>query len=121
MQHTVHARHCGDAVSTGIILRFEATQRGGVMGLDGGTIISRNDVLRGASWRLSQADGSRSSRGGAVSEVYRDPALDDATRRAVVWSTCALSGLPLAPPLVADEAGQLFNRSAIVEHLAAAR
>lgn len=93
------------------------------MGLDGGTIISRNDVLRGSSWRLSQADGSRSSRGGAVrsSEVYRDPALDDATRRAVLWSTCALSGLPLQPPLVADDAGQLFNRVAIVEHLAAGR
>ncbi len=49
------------------------------MGLDGGTVISRSDVLRGSSWRLNQANGgSRSSRGGAVStsSAYREPALE---------------------------------------------
>jgi hypothetical protein len=36
------------------------------MGLDGGTYVTRSDVLRGASWALSTADTSRSSRGGNV-------------------------------------------------------
>jgi len=52
------------------------------MGLDGGTIISRSDVLRGSSWRLNQSNaGSRSTRGGAVStsEVYHPPSLDKQT------------------------------------------
>lgn len=52
------------------------------MGLDGGTVISRSDVLRGSSWRLNQSNaGSRSTRGGSVStsEVYREPALDRQT------------------------------------------
>jgi hypothetical protein len=39
----------------------------GKMGLDGGTKITRSDVLRGASWRLATADGSKSTRGGAIS------------------------------------------------------
>lgn len=48
------------------------------MGLDGGTYVSRSDVLRRQSWRASQADTSRSTRGGAVSTatVYQAPQLD---------------------------------------------
>jgi hypothetical protein len=38
-----------------------------LMGLDGGTQITRSDVLRGSSWRLANCDSSRSTRGGAVS------------------------------------------------------
>ena len=37
------------------------------MGLDGGTYITRSDVLRGQSWELAQADNSRSTRGGNAS------------------------------------------------------
>ena len=37
------------------------------MGLDGGTYITRSDVLRGQSWELSTADNSRSTRGGNAS------------------------------------------------------
>ena len=37
------------------------------MGLDGGTKISRSDVIRGSSWRLASTDTSRSTRGGAIS------------------------------------------------------
>ena len=53
------------------------------MGLDGGTIITRTDVLRGQSWRMAQADTSRSTRGGTVStsNVYQDPQADAQTRR----------------------------------------
>jgi hypothetical protein len=49
------------------------------MGLDGGTIITRSDVLRGSSWRLNQSNAaSRSTRGGSVSasQTYQEPTLD---------------------------------------------
>ena len=48
------------------------------MGLDGGTYITRSDVLRGASWALSTADTSRSSRGGNVQSgtVFKRRRLD---------------------------------------------
>ena len=48
------------------------------MGLDGGTYITRSDVLRGASWALSTADMSRSSRGGNVQAgtVFKRRRLD---------------------------------------------
>ncbi|WIA19792.1 hypothetical protein OEZ85_005703 [Tetradesmus obliquus] len=91
------------------------------MGLDGGTKMTRSDVLRGQSWRLSQADGSRSTRGGCVTNTYQERTLDPAMRRLILWSCCALSGLPLAVPIVADLLGQLMNRQAVLEHLLAAR
>ncbi|WIA40070.1 hypothetical protein OEZ86_013486 [Tetradesmus obliquus] len=91
------------------------------MGLDGGTKMTRSDVLRGQSWRLSQADGSRSTRGGCVTNTYQERTLDPAMRRLILWSCCALSGLPLAAPIVADLLGQLMNRQAVLEHLLAAR
>eukprot|EP00775_Hariotina_reticulata_P005899 gene5897-6140_t len=91
------------------------------MGLDGGTKITRSDVLRGQSWRMTQQDTSRSSRGGSVNQVFQEQQLDEQSRRAVLWSTCALSGLPLAAPLVADALGQLLNRQAVLEHLLAAK
>lgn len=50
------------------------------MGLDGGTYVSRTDVLRRQSWALAQADGgaNRSTRGGAVTDsaTYRPRAMD---------------------------------------------
>lgn len=69
------------------------------MGLDGGTIISRNDVLRGSCWDLNKADNSRSSRGGSVSGIYKRRKLDTRTSRWVkpshwgcrVWLMCVTS------------------------------
>ena len=48
------------------------------MGLDGGTYITRSDVLRGASWALTTGDTSRSSRGGNVQSgtVFKRRRLD---------------------------------------------
>jgi hypothetical protein len=42
------------------------------MGLDGGTIITRSDILRGSSWDVANADGgaSTSTRGGQVGDAY---------------------------------------------------
>lgn len=148
------------------------------MGLDGGTYITRTDVLRGQSWAYAQADSTRSTRGGAAgaSTVYRPRKMDQQTERwacSVVtshqqcramsvctsilpfqlrrsrgkcplrlaqsalmaacpvqshqtqagsqhldpaahrhtkWTTCALSGQPLAVPIAADWLGRLYNR-----------
>lgn len=48
------------------------------MGLDGGTKITRSDVLRGQSWRMSQRDNSHSTRGGCIntSAIYQEKKLD---------------------------------------------
>ena len=59
------------------------------MGLDGGTYITRSDVLRGASWALSTADTSRSSRGGNVQAgtVFKRRRLDPRADRCVAGDT----------------------------------
>ena len=46
------------------------------MGLDGGTYITRSDVLRGQSWELNSKEDSRSTRGGAVTGVYKRAKLN---------------------------------------------
>ncbi len=39
--------------------------------------------------------------------------------RLTKWSTCALSGEPLATPVVCDFLGQLYNKAAVLEFLLA--
>ena len=92
------------------------------MGLDGGTYVTRSDIIRRSSWAIAQADGSRSTRGGAVSgaQVYKKPRQEGRAAREVQWSSCALSGEPLSPAeAVADYLGALYNRSAVLEFLLA--
>lgn len=91
------------------------------MGLDGGTYITRSDVLRGQSWELSQADTSHSTRGGSIgaSHVHKKRRLDTHSEQVTRWTTCSLSGEPLAPPVVADFLGTLYNKSAVLEFLLA--
>jgi hypothetical protein len=91
------------------------------MGLDGGTIITRSDVLRGQSWDVAQADTSRSTRGGSVNFRTSAPRADAADERAAKWTTCALSGEELSAPVVADRLGRLYNKAAILELLLARR
>lgn len=91
------------------------------MGLDGGTIISRSDILRGQSWDVANADGgaSTSSRGGQLSagKVHTGRRrADPAERRRARWSHCALSGEPLREPIVCCGLGRLYNREALIEH-----
>ncbi len=116
------------------------------MGLDGGTVISRSDVLRGASWDVSQRDTTRSTRGGSVATGQAstsDSAVKEAERVAA-WTTCTLSGVGcawdqlmlsacqddacrpsmhagqrLSEPVVADRLGRLYNKNAVVEYLLA--
>lgn len=100
------------------------------MGLDGGTIATRSDILRGQSWRLANADGGslRSTRGGQLSAVgatssaghERHNRQQDELDR---WATCALSGAALpreqsAPSTIVGCAlGMLYLRDAVVEWL----
>ena len=59
------------------------------MGLDGGTYITRSDVLRGQSWELNKAENSRSTRGGAVTGTHKKPKLDPKLERYIF-----VEGLP---------------------------
>jgi hypothetical protein len=43
----------------------------------------------------------------------------NAIRRLVVWTTCALSGAPLVPPILADPLGRLVNKEPLLELLLA--
>lgn len=85
------------------------------MGLDGGTKITRSDVLRGQSWRLTNADTSRSTRGGSIptAELLKEQQLEKSLHREIKWTTCALSEQSLEPPIVADFLGNLYNKSAV--------
>ncbi|KAL4422990.1 hypothetical protein ABPG77_005470 [Micractinium sp. CCAP 211/92] len=89
------------------------------MGLDGGTIISRNDVLRRSCADLNNADTSRSTRGGAIRGVHKRRQLDAKTAKVTQWSTCALSGERLAAPIVACFLGRLYSKAAVLELLLA--
>ncbi|GIL72342.1 hypothetical protein Vretimale_4004 [Volvox reticuliferus] len=86
------------------------------MGLDGGTIVTRSDVLRGQSWRVAQNDTSRSTRGGNASRVPAEKA-DKSLERSIAWSTCALSSQPLRSPVVACGLGRLYNKDAVLQFL----
>ena len=98
------------------------------MGLDGGTLASRSDLLRRASWRLSAADGRRSSRGGQLGALEATAAACVESRSRVRdeadgYSTCALSGDPLPPHPAPGEVvgcglGQLYLRDNVVMFLA---
>ncbi|GFR48595.1 hypothetical protein Agub_g10499, partial [Astrephomene gubernaculifera] len=86
------------------------------MGLDGGTVVTRSDVLRGQSWRVAQNDTSRSTRGGNVTRVPTE-AVDKNIERATAWSTCSLTSQPLQPPIVACGLGRLYNKDAVLQFL----
>lgn len=74
-----------------------------------------------AGWRLA---GQEAGRGKSTllahqhilplplpSSLQGDPEQDRLAR----WTTCQLSGMPLAPPCVADELGFLFNKDAVLQ------
>ena len=81
--------------------RVSSVPRRRAMGLDGGTIISRSDILRGQSWDVANADGgaSTSSRAASSPPGRSTPVVDARIRRErrrARWSHCALSGEPCA-------------------------
>ena len=68
------------------------------MGLDGGTVISRSDVLRGASWEVNQRDCTRSTRGGSVATgPSGQNTTEQQAERVASWTTCTISGSPCVP------------------------
>ncbi|KAK3277573.1 hypothetical protein CYMTET_14428 [Cymbomonas tetramitiformis] len=91
------------------------------MGLDGGTKISRTDILRGQSWAVANSDTSRSTRGGAVQAGYlhQSKEISKKDRAEACWSACALSGAALRSPVAACWLGRLYNKEAVIEHILA--
>ena len=102
------------------------------MGLDGGTIATRTDLLRGASWRLANHDGGahRSTRGCQLSDPRAALAsvagVEGALSRQQVavdgFEACSLSGsrFPSAPTVgavVACGLGRLYLRDAVIEYI----
>lgn len=79
-QLPLHERRCqdqADACEQGEATKQKRTR----MGLDGGTYITRSDVLRGQSWELNKAENSRSTRGGAVTGTHKKAKLDPKLER----------------------------------------
>jgi hypothetical protein len=95
------------------------------MGLDGGTIASRTDILRGSSWDVANASQGRgakaSSRGGAIgtSYVHESERVERGDARACRTGACALTGETLSQDVVACELGALYNKAAMLEFLLA--
>ena len=110
----------------------DASRSDGGMGLDGGTICTRTDLLRGASWRLANHDGGahRSTRGGQLSDPRAalasvagvEGALSRQQEAVDGFEACSLSGtkFPSAPAsgaVVVCGLGRLYLRDAVVEYL----
>ena len=97
------------------------------MGLDGGTIATRSDLLRRSSWRLANHDdgAARSTRGGQLTAAgaTTDAGLEGTSSRTAAidgFSICALSGLRLPADgrdIVCCALGNLYSRNAVVEYL----
>ena len=95
------------------------------MGLDGGTKISRSDVLRGASWQLAHSDGSRSTRGGDASalcagDVRRQQAQARAAEveRKSRFTNCPITGESLSGDeeggVVCSIRGTLYSKRSVL-------
>ncbi|CAO3648306.1 unnamed protein product [Cunninghamella blakesleeana] len=66
------------------------------MGNDGGSIPRRIELVKEKQ-----------------KEVKQNPNL----QREAAWFYCALSKLPLNPPIVADRLGKLYNQDVIIEYI----
>ncbi|KAL8745341.1 MAG: hypothetical protein Q9184_007886 [Pyrenodesmia sp. 2 TL-2023] len=71
------------------------------MGNDGGSIPTRRELVREAAKDKTSTQ---------VKEVQTE-------KLEHYWSYCALSQKPLAPPIVSDSTGNLYNKDAVLEHL----
>ncbi|KAL8921887.1 MAG: hypothetical protein Q9208_005491 [Pyrenodesmia sp. 3 TL-2023] len=71
------------------------------MGNDGGSIPTRRELVREAAKDKTSTQ---------VKEVQTE-------KLEHYWSHCALSQKPLAPPIVSDSTGNLYNKDAVLEHL----
>jgi len=70
------------------------------MGLDGGTIPSRADIMRRSSWRVTETNNVKSTRGGAFGDNYifneQEKSLAQKIDEArLKWKFCTLSGQQL--------------------------
>jgi len=94
------------------------------MGLDGGTIATRSDILRRSSSRLADGDQTRSTRGGCIShQVFETAAAQEAP--IARFRTCALSGEALGGTgqatgegrVVICRKGLMYNKSAFEDYI----
>lgn len=87
------------------------------MGLDGGTIVTRSDILRRSSIRLADGDKTRSTRGGCISHAHISEIEQD--HPSIKYITCALSLEPLdiIEGIVACRLGYLYNISSLNDYL----
>ena len=111
--------------SATLVTKFTNLETNRRMGLDGGTIASRTDILRGSSWDVANASQGRgakaSSRGGAIgaSYVHKGERLESGDARASRSAACALTGETLSDDVVACELGALYNKTAMLEFVLA--
>eukprot|EP00298_Acanthocystis_sp_HF-20_P001237 c11632_g1_i1.p1 GENE.c11632_g1_i1~~c11632_g1_i1.p1 ORF type:complete len:248 (-),score=101.83 c11632_g1_i1:153-896(-) len=94
------------------------------MGLDGGSIPSRTDVLRRSSWKVSnmnEAGVRRSTRGAQFQPnfVMKESLTTEETNQLKVAKTsvCALSNQPLADNIVCCGLGYLYNKDTVIEYI----
>jgi len=90
------------------------------MGLDGGTIPSRSDILRRSSWALTCSDKTRSTRGGQINEnnfKTTEKKMERRNNAKIRLSNCALTDEPLKSPIVACDLGNLYNKQALLEFI----
>lgn len=88
------------------------------MGLDGGTIATRSDILRRSSIRLADSDNTRSTRGGCISHYHETVLEGDLAQNK--WRMCALSSEPLTTTdggVVACRRGNLYNTAAFEDFI----
>jgi hypothetical protein len=87
------------------------------MGLDGGTVATRSDILRRSSIRLADGDNTRSTRGGCISHARISEA--EGEHPSTKYTVCALSSFPLDTKegVVACRQGYLYNISAFHDYI----
>ena len=88
------------------------------MGGDGGSAVSRIDMVKTKGYGSAQS-GSQGAMGYKPNGVRRiaEESIDLKNARKTRMSTCALTGEPLAKPIVACRAGYLFNKESVIRRL----
>ena len=88
------------------------------MGLDGGTFVTRSDILRRQSSRLADADTTRSTRGGCIDHHVEAAANQELLH--TKYCTCFLTGEPLSTAegeVVVCRKGRLYNKTAFHDYI----
>ncbi|CAL9180455.1 unnamed protein product [Musa hybrid cultivar] len=92
--------------------------------LDAAGVFSSSSTVLDLRLRLRGGGGDGGATGAESRDCYlnmyaikKPDKVDPNETRLSKWTTCALSAEPLAPPVVVDRLGNLFNKEALVEAL----